>query len=119
MGTGVQKYYTIEESVTIANGQTASTGFQLWQSMMFIGLFLPTMTNGNISLEVTMDDGANWHPVIDAVTGDQHVFCNTGQHPGFVDVSDYLRFLPAEARVRVVSAAAQGDDRTIRVLMRG
>ena len=119
MGSGMQKYYTSEQTITIANGGTHSTGFQMPQNMQFIGLFIPNMTPGDINLEVTVDDGANWLPVLDTVDGNFHVFVNSGQVPCFVDISDYLRFLPEYAQVRIDSNAVQAAGRTILVLMRG
>ena len=116
---GIKMREEIKE-VTIAQTGTASTGFDYEYWALFVGLELPAMDNGAIYLDMEDSIDGSYHPILDPATGDDAVVCLSGSEPGFVDVTDWLRFATTLRQIRVRSATAQNTAAvTIYVHMRG
>lgn len=93
-------------TITIAQTGTTSTSFRLPDWTMFAGMLFPDMDAGAITLQASRD-GTNFYPVLDPVDGQALVVLASGSDPGWIDISDYIRFLPGNGHIRVVSATAQ------------
>ena len=48
------------------------------------------MDNGDIGLELSIDGGSNYDPVIDLSDGNKAVLVASGSDPGWVDFSDWI-----------------------------
>lgn len=98
-----------ETALTVANGGTNSSSFRLQPWTTFVGLYMPAMDNGDIKMEYTRDD-STWIQVLDPTDGEDLVICASGQDPGFIDISDYVRAFPrgtTELYALRVTCAAQ------------
>ena len=80
------------ETVTIAQNGTYSAAFKIPRWAIFCGALFPDMDAGDIGLEISID-GTNYYPVIDPVDGADVVMLVSGSDPGWVDFSDWVRFV--------------------------
>jgi len=96
------------DTVEIANNGTVSASFQIPAWAYFIGVFFPAMDDGNITLEISTDD-TNFYPVLDPVDGDDLVVCKSGADAGYLDISDYVRFVNPNMYLRLKSATSQSS----------
>lgn len=110
-----------DTSVEVAANGTYSGGFQVEPWAMFYGALFPAMDNGDIGLEISRDGGTNYYPVLDPADGSDAVLCASGADPGWVDFSDWLRFMPDgyNYKARFTCAAQASGAVTIYVTMRG
>ena len=93
-----------ETTVTVANNGTESAHFLLEPWALFFGALFPAMDDGNIGLEISRDGGSNYFPVLDPADGRDVVLCASGSDPGWVDFSDFVKFViptDTESRFRV------------------
>lgn len=118
MSAPKQKYHEETHDVTVALNGTYSAGFTIPDWAIFIGLYLPAMDDGDIGLEVSLD-GTNYYPLLDITDGADVVICASGSDPGFVDISDLVRFVPSTAYVRLTCAAQASGGVTAKLLLRG
>jgi len=97
----------------IASSGTQSTGIFMG-GLSLCGLVMPTLwTSATISLQMTYDNGANWHDVYD----------NDGTAISFtVGTSRYVKIDPADFAginyLRLVSSAPQAAERSIVIVAR-
>jgi hypothetical protein len=111
------------ESLTVANNGTESSSFQIPRWAIFCGALFPAMDNGDIGLEIS-DDETNYYPVLDPVDGNDAVLCTSGNDPGWVDFSDWVRFVirdynSVKIYCRFTCASQTSGAVTIKVMFRG
>ena len=82
-----------EQIVQVAASGTYSEAFTVEPWAMFYGVLFPAMDDGAIGLEISDDGGSNYYPVIDPADGADAVLVASGSDPGWVDISDWIRFL--------------------------
>ena len=113
-------YWEIKEVEVAING-TFSSAFTLESYAIFYGALFPSMDNGNIGLELSIDNGGNYYPILDPADGDDAILCNTGSDPGWIDFSDWIRFVGdnTEYKLRFTCAAQVSGAVTIKIIMRG
>lgn len=112
-------FYYERQTITVAATGTTSTAFRMPTWVSFVGLLLPAMDNGAIGLEISIDNGATYHPVLDPADGEDLVVAASGADPGWIDVSDFIRFVPPEAFIRITCASQTSGAVTIQVHARG
>ena len=106
--------------VVAANG-TVSSGFSLEPWAIFIGARFPAMDNGDIGIAISIDGGSNYDPGLDPAAGGDVVICASGSDPGWIDFSDFVRFVPqnTEYLIRFTCASQASGAVNIPVIMRG
>lgn len=111
----------MEKAITVENGANVSAGFTLIKNYPFMGALFPAMDDGNIGLGVSFDKGSNYYPVIDNQDGNDVVLCGSGDDPGYVDFTDFVRALPVneDTLLRFTCAAQSSGAVTIRVFFAG
>jgi hypothetical protein len=103
----------------ISEDDNNSTSFQIPRWVSFVGLsFLTDMVDADIALHVSFDNNT-FFPVIDPADGNDLVVIGSGDEPGFVDISDYVRAIIPTMYVRLYSAANQTSDETVTVTLKG
>jgi len=109
------------KTVTVAENGTYSGEFTLESYSIFIGALFPAMDNGDIGLALSVDDGDNYNPILDPSDGNDAVLCGSGDDPGWVDFSDWIRFVPQNAhyKLRFTCASQTSGAVDMLVLMRG
>ncbi len=107
--------------VVVSNGALVSAGFTVEDWAIFYGALFPAMDDGSIGLEVSIDGGSNYNPVLDPADGADVILVASASDPGWVDFSDWIRFLGANDAylVRFTCASQTSGAVTITVLMRG
>lgn len=105
--------------VTIGSGGTYSAAFRFPKWAEGVGAYFPAMDDGDVGLEMSLDNGSNYAPIIDPADGADVVILATGSDPGAVDFSDLVRFVPPFALLRFTCAAQAGGARTVKVMFRG
>jgi hypothetical protein len=109
-----------QKTVTVEAAGTFSSGFTVEYFSLFIGALFPAMDDGDIGLEFSIDNGANYYPIIDPADADDAVLCGSGDDPGWVDFSDWVRFVPHNEQFLLrFTCAAQGAAVDILVMQRG
>jgi hypothetical protein len=66
------------------------------------------MDDGDVTLEISTDD-TNFYPLLDPADGADLVVCKSGSDAGYIDLSDYLRFVNNAMYLRLVSAVSQSS----------
>ena len=113
----------IDEKLTIlfdiSEDADYSQSFQIPDWAVFVGIYVPTITNANLVLEVSLDD-STFVPVIDLGDGQDLIIVASSYDPCYVDVSDHLRSIPRGNYVRIASSASQlTTDKSLTVFFRG
>jgi hypothetical protein len=109
-----------ETVITTATGQTASTVFTVEPWAIFFMALFPVIDNGDVGLELSIDGGSNFYPVIDPADGADVVLIASGNDPGWIDFSDYIRGFGDNDEFQVrFTFAAQDPVISITVLQRG
>lgn len=108
-------------TVTVAENGTYSGGFTVPVWGMFYGALFPDMDAGDIGLEISMDNGSNYYPVLNPADGADAVLVASGSDPGWIDFSDWIRFMPGDGKymARFTCASQTSGAVTINVSMRG
>jgi hypothetical protein len=106
-------------TISVASGGTTSTAFQIGLGFRYVGLLFPAMDDGDIGLAISLDSGANYSPVLDPADGNDLVICGSGDDPGYMDISDYVRSVPKEAFLRITCAAQSSGAVDITVCFKG
>jgi len=104
--------------VVIAQTGTASASFQLPDWTVFVGVYFPDLDAGNVGLEWSLDD-STFIPILDPSDGNDVVILTSGQDPGVVDISDFVRFVTSDAYLRFSCAAQNTAAVTTVVSVRG
>ena len=89
-------------TVAMTSGNTASFNIPKWA--VFAGIFIPAVADGDLTIGISTDD-STFHPLLDPSDGADLVVCASGADAGWVDISDYIRFISPDMYVRVSSAA--------------
>jgi len=117
----MKKHPTRKEVVTIANAATVSSQFEMPSWATFAGIFLPSMDDGPVGIELSMD-GSNFYPLLDPLDGQDLVIASSGADPGWIDVSDWIRFVPDQTSENVtmrLTCAAQTGAKTVYIFFKG
>jgi hypothetical protein len=112
------KLETAEVTVAVASSGQVSESFQIPGWATFVGVLFPAMDNGDVTLHVSLDD-STFHPVLDPSDGNDLIVCGSGDDPGWMDISDYVRFVPEKMYVRFGCAAQSSGAIDINVYFRG
>ncbi len=115
------KTHVKHREVVLAFGtdNTHTPAFKIPKSVMFMGVLVPNITDGAVGIEISIDKGGNYYPLIDSVDGADVEIMASGSNPGWIDFSDFLRFIHPEALVRFVIGAEQSADHTFTLLFKG
>ncbi len=109
---------------------TKSVAFELPEWANYTAAFIPSIVNGDVSLEwISRENGnsaatlaattdTNWHPVGDPTDGADAVICASGNDPMVVDISVFVRALAGNGYLRFVMSA-QSSDVTFEVYVTG
>lgn len=112
------KYYSESVNVAVLIGGVVSSSFVIQPWISFVGVFFPAMDNGAIGIQLSTDN-ANWYPLLDPADGEALVVCAAASDPGFMDISDFVRFVAPDMYVRFTCAAQASGAVTITVFKRG
>lgn len=112
------KYHDEIITVTVAKDATVSSSFEAENWVSFWGALFPAMDNGAVGLAMSTNN-SDFYPVLDPTDGDDLVLCASGSDPGFIDFSDYVRFLPEGYYMRFTCAAQASGAVTITIFRRG
>jgi len=104
--------------VGIANNGTYSSSFQIPDWAVFVGAYFPNIDAGDVGLEWSLDN-STFTPVLDPSDGNDVVLLTSGQDPGVVDISDFVRFVTSDAYLRFTCAAQSSGAVTTVVSFRG
>lgn len=100
---------------------TKSVAFELPEWANYTSAFIPSIVNGDVSLEwISRENGStaaklaattdtNWHPVGDPTDGADAVICASGNDPMVVDISVFVRGLAGNGFLRFVMSAQSAD----------
>lgn len=112
--------FEVEEVVVALNG-TFSGPFTVEPWSIFYGAKFPAMDDGSIGIEFSIDNGANYDPILDPADGDDAILCASGKDPAWVDFTDWVRFVPDNSafKLRFTCAAQASGAVTITVIKRG
>lgn len=113
----------IDEKLTIlfdiSEDADYSESFVVPDWAVFVGIYVPTITNANLTLQVSLDD-STFVPVIDLGDGQDLIIVASTYDPCYVDVSDHLRTIPQGTYVRVASSTSQlTTDKSLTIFFRG
>ena len=110
----------VKKTVEIAKNGTTSAGFSLEPGTKYQMALFPAMDDGNIGLELSIDDGDNYNPVLDPADGADVVLCASGSDPGWVDFSDFIRAFPQndEYLIRFTCASQTTAAVTVTILQK-
>lgn len=73
---------------------------------LFVGVFIPTLTNdADVGIEVSRDGGTTPVPVVDLADGNDLVICGSTDDPAYVDISDYIRAFVGNRKSATAEAA--------------
>jgi hypothetical protein len=108
-------------NVVVDSSALVSAGFTVEDWAIFYGALFPAMDDGSIGLAISIDGGTTYNPVIDPADGADAILVASGADPGWVDFSDWIRFLGANDAylVRFTCVSQTSGAVTITVLMRG
>jgi hypothetical protein len=90
-GKKMQDLTQLHTTVTIAQSAQVSGSFSIPEWALFAGALIPAIDNGVVTLQVSMDGGANYNTVCDPSTGAAWTLLASGSDPGFVEFSDFIR----------------------------
>lgn len=109
------------KTVAVAQNGTVSSTFTVEAWSIFYGILMPEMDNGVVGMEFSIDSGDNFFPVIDPADGEDAVLATSGSNPGWVDISDWIRFLPGNVHylVRFTCASQTTAAVVLTIIMRG
>ena len=109
------------QAVTIVQTGTVSSTFNIQAHEVFIGVVFPDLDAGDVGLELTIDGGTTYSPVLDPVDGDDLLVVKSGSDPGTIDISDFVRFVHSNENhlLRFTCAAQNTAARALTVLTRG
>ena len=110
-----KKDFPKSKTAIIANAGTESTKFKIPDNAVAVGVKIPDITAGILYIECSDDEGVSFAKVVDPSTGEALIIADSGQDPAFVDISDYVRFATNELDFRIVSASAQGAEKTFKL----
>jgi len=86
---------TLKTEVTVTGtASTNTTSFEMPNWASFAVAHIPSMTDGAIGLEVTVD-GTNYAPMLKPDGSADLVVCASGADPAVIDISDHVRALPS------------------------
>lgn len=106
-------------NITIASSGTVSAAFQIEKWALFVGIYLPAMDDGDIGLSLCPTSGGTYAPILDPADGADLVICASGSDPGFIDISDFIRFVPSSYYLKLTCAAQDSGAVTCKLLQKG
>lgn len=94
-------------NLTVAAAGTVSTSFQVEKDTVFTGALFPALVDGAVGVEASLDD-STFYPVLDPSDGQDVVIVASGSDPGWIDISDFIRFAHPGLYIRFTMAAQAG-----------
>ena len=82
---------TNKKTINIASSATYSEWFEVPNWSTFCMVYIPDIDSGNVGLELTIDGGTTYAPILKADGTADLVIAASGTDPCIVDISDYLR----------------------------
>lgn len=129
---GAEKKAAMFHDMSVDNAKT--NAFQVPWNTVYIGVFIPSIDNGTVGIEVYQhgahvdtlytdvsaadllsSSDTNWVPVIDLSDGADAVILASGSDPGFVDITPFVAALRGHW-IRFTSAAQSSSDITYWVI---
>lgn len=107
------------EDVTIGSAATVSAAFQIKAWAAFVGIYLPAMDDGDIGLSVCDTSGGTYQPILDPADGADLVICASGSDAGYIDISDFIRFIPSSYYLKLTCASQTSGAVTCKLFQRG
>jgi hypothetical protein len=93
-------------TVSIAQSATVSGSFGKPSTGFFFGVLLPAMDSGDVGLQISPDDGATWHTVINPIDNVALALATAGATPLAVDITDKIvAFIGVEIIFRFTCAS--------------
>lgn len=96
-------------TVTIAQTGTLSGAFQIPQYATFVGVYVPDIDAANVTLQMALTSDGTYVDVLDETDGQAAVICASGSDPGFIDVTKFVRGIPATYYLKIKTSAAQNS----------
>ena len=113
-----QDFVPHEKALTVADEAQVSGSFQPDRDSVFFGVYIPDIDACTVGIEVSRDN-STFIPILDPADGQDLVILDTGQDPGFVDISDFMRSVSPDYYVRFTFSAAQnGGPYTLYLIQR-
>lgn len=91
------------KDLTIAKDAAISSSFQVPKWATFVGVYIPDIDAGAVSLNISKDD-STFIPVLDPIDGDDYVVLKSGSDPGYIDISMIIGSIPLEWYLRFGAA---------------
>ena len=98
---------------------THSEGFSLQKTTVFVGIWVPTIDTGTITLKASPDSGTTKGEVVDPSDGSTKTIVGSGTGNKYVDVSDWVRAWTGDVQFFIVTGGNQTANRTFTVYERG
>lgn len=111
-----EQYGDIKD-LTIAQGATISSSFQVPRWATFVGVYIPDLDVGAVSLNISKDN-STFIPVLDPIDGDDYVVLVSGADPGYVDISMIIGSIPLDWYLRFGAATQSSAAVTLTVSFR-
>ncbi len=107
-------------TVTVGNGQSVSSGFTPDKNALFVMVRIPSCDDGDVTLELSIDAESTWQSII-GDDGQPLTVLSSGYDPGWKDISDFIRAVPADPSVslRINLGIVQTAERTLTILQKG
>lgn len=88
------------KTVTVLDETAVSSGFTVEPWTIFHGALFPAAVSAaNVGIALSIDGGNSYDPIIDPVDGNDAVLMASTSDPGWVDFSDWVRFVYDNDRV--------------------
>ena len=98
---------------------THTPGFKIPEWARSVGVLVPDIVDGAVGIEISINGGSNYYPLIDPADNDDVEILATAANPAWVDFSKFLSFIHPGALVRFVTGGTQTADQTFSLLFRG
>ncbi len=87
------------KKVTVADETQVSGGFTVEPWVIFQGARFPAAaSSANVGIALSIDGGTSYDPILDPADGADAIILASGSDPGWIDYSDFLRFVPQNKR---------------------
>lgn len=100
----------VEKATTVltADGDSVSAAFQIRKDSMFVGIYMSAMAdNAIVTLTMCPTLAGTYAPVLDPLDGADLVLIASGEHPCFIDISNYIMSIPSSYYFKLKFSAAQ------------
>jgi len=106
------------QNVIMASAAQITANFTVQKWAVFCGVFIPAIADGSVTLEISTD-GTNFFPLLDPADGQDLLICASGSDAGWIDISDFIRFVTPDMYCRIVSSVAADEEETFIIQLSG